>query len=161
MLLTLFLSSFLNTFIGAVMVTLFSGWSFLFRSSRVEMATTLDSLARQYGDVLTVCTGRLDYETLTEESLAEAPLVAGRVAALAAPVAQLEALLADVQIEPSLWRAPVREDQVSGKEKRNPIFDELFCFAVARSDFHVQENLDRTAVAGFGHAHVPARPERN
>jgi hypothetical protein len=102
----------MNTFIGAVMVTMFSSWTFFVYSSRVELSTNLSTLTRQFADALNACAARFDYEALTPETVAAAEGLGKKILSFGAPIAQLELLLADVQVEPNLWRAPVREDQV-------------------------------------------------
>ena len=101
----------MNTFIGAVIVTIFSSWSFFVFSSRVELSANLAALSRQLADVLSACAMRFDYEALSPEHVAAAGGTAKKIAGLGGPIAQLEVLLADVQTEPNLWRAPVRDDQ--------------------------------------------------
>ncbi len=95
----------------------------------MEITERMDGLSRELGAILTLCTNRLDYDNLSTAEIESAPLVAGRIAALAGPVAQIEVkmplklkrhylilkknkkmLVGDAVVEPVLWRSAVPLD---------------------------------------------------
>jgi hypothetical protein len=108
------------------MVTLISCYSFFFHSARIEISIKLDGVAKELGAILTLCTNRLDYDSVSQvlerkqtvfflkknlqEDIANSSTTGSRIAAVAGPIAQIEVLLADVIVEPTLWRSPIPVD---------------------------------------------------
>ena len=48
------------------MVTIISCYSFFFHSARIEISLKLDGVAKELGAILTLCTSRLDYESVSQ-----------------------------------------------------------------------------------------------